>query len=205
MIADLFGLALAWMGWCALHSGLIAPGVTRWFRGHLGEYYAFFRLGYNLLALLTLVPLLLWSEAMPYPPFLVWRWPYTVLAGVLWLAAAVLAVGGLRTYALGEFGGLTQIRRWREGQGDDTEPRALSRGGILGVVRHPWYLAGLIVLWTRNLAPQDLVTSVLLSVYLVLGAHWEERKLITEFGEVYRHYQRQVPMLLPRLRRRRRR
>ena len=197
MIAELLALALVWVAWCSLHSGLITPGAVAWFRRRLGGYFAFFRLGYNLVAIITLIPVLMWSEAMPYRPFLVWRWPFTMLAGVMWLAAVLLGVGGVRAYALGEFGGFAQILRWRQGRGEERGTRTLSRAGILGSVRHPWYLAGFIVLWAHNLAPQDLVASVILSMYLVLGAHWEERKLIAEFGEAYRQYQRQVPMFFP--------
>ena len=197
VIGKLLALALIWVAWCSLHSGLITPGAVAWFRRRLGGYFAFFRLGYNLVAIFALIPVLMWSEAMPYRPLIVWRWPYAMLVGVMWLTAAWLAVGGARAYTLGEFSGLTQIRRWRPGKGEAPGTRPLSRAGILGTARHPWYLTGFIILWARNLAPQDLVASVVLSIYLVLGAHWEERKLVAEFGEAYRQYQRQVPMFLP--------
>ncbi|MDP3480639.1 MAG: hypothetical protein Q8R88_12775 [Desulfoprunum sp.] len=37
----------------------------------------------------------------------------------------------------------------------------------------------------------------LLSAYLIIGTILEERKLVVEYGDIYRTYQRQVPMLLP--------
>jgi protein-S-isoprenylcysteine O-methyltransferase Ste14 len=36
-----------------------------------------------------------------------------------------------------------------------------------------------------------------LSVYIIIGCILEERKLLAEFGDAYRQYQRQVPMLVP--------
>jgi protein-S-isoprenylcysteine O-methyltransferase Ste14 len=36
-----------------------------------------------------------------------------------------------------------------------------------------------------------------LSLYLVIGAHVEERKLALEFGQTYREYQKRTPMLIP--------
>jgi protein-S-isoprenylcysteine O-methyltransferase Ste14 len=34
-------------------------------------------------------------------------------------------------------------------------------------------------------------------VYLPIGVHLEEQKLISEFGDTYRHYQSRVKMLVP--------
>jgi protein-S-isoprenylcysteine O-methyltransferase Ste14 len=38
---------------------------------------------------------------------------------------------------------------------------------------------------------------VILSAYLLIGTLLEERKLVLEFGEKYKAYQRQVSMLIP--------
>jgi protein-S-isoprenylcysteine O-methyltransferase Ste14 len=46
---------------------------------------------------------------------------------------------------------------------------------------------------TRNL----LALNVGLTLYLILGAIYEERKLVREFGEQYTRYQERVPMLIP--------
>jgi protein-S-isoprenylcysteine O-methyltransferase Ste14 len=44
-----------------------------------------------------------------------------------------------------------------------------------------------------------LVVSLFWSLYMYIGSFHEERRLIHEFGETYRTYQRQVPRLFPRL------
>jgi protein-S-isoprenylcysteine O-methyltransferase Ste14 len=41
------------------------------------------------------------------------------------------------------------------------------------------------------------LAGVILSLYLVVGTILEERKLVAEFGESYRAYQREVSMLVP--------
>jgi len=69
--------------------------------------------------------------------------------------------------------------------------------GVLRHLRHPWYLAGLLLLWGRDLAARDLVTATLLSGYLYLGSVLEERRLLAEFGDRYRRYQRAVPASSP--------
>ena len=39
--------------------------------------------------------------------------------------------------------------------------------------------------------------ALILTVYLIIGTFLEERKLVYEFGDQYRNYQKQVSMLLP--------
>jgi methanethiol S-methyltransferase len=115
-----------------------------------------------------------------------------VLRAAAWVAAAALFWGGARVYPLREFCGLRPPARFRpEG------PPPLVTKGVLGVVRHPWYLAGLVVLWGRDLNREGLLTAGLLSVYLVLGAHLEEGRLLGIYGQTYRRYQDQVAGLVP--------
>ncbi|MFO7695189.1 MAG: hypothetical protein R6V57_19050 [Vicinamibacterales bacterium] len=42
-----------------------------------------------------------------------------------------------------------------------------------------------------------LPLSLLWSAWIVAGTLLEERDLVADFGDVYRRYQRQVPMLFP--------
>jgi protein-S-isoprenylcysteine O-methyltransferase Ste14 len=44
-----------------------------------------------------------------------------------------------------------------------------------------------------------LALAVGVHVYFWIGSIFEERKLVREFGDTYRDYQRRVPRLLPRL------
>ncbi len=73
----------------------------------------------------------------------------------------------------------------------------IEKGGVLGVIRHPFYTGSLLVIWTGNLDMTRLIINVILSLYLVIGTMLEEKKLITEFGDVYRNYQQDVSMLFP--------
>jgi len=42
-----------------------------------------------------------------------------------------------------------------------------------------------------------LVLNIGLTIYLVVGALYEERKLVREFGETYIDYQQRTPMIIP--------
>jgi protein-S-isoprenylcysteine O-methyltransferase Ste14 len=65
-------------------------------------------------------------------------------------------------------------------------------------VRHPLYTFGLLILW---LSPRVTVNSFLVCVaatlYTLVGAYFEERKLLREFGQAYAEYRRVTPMVIP--------
>ncbi len=196
MAADLILLALGWLFWCSLHSLLITPPVTRIARKLLGSRYAWFRLGYNLLAIVTIVPLVGWTLFLSTPTVLDWRWPWSLLQAFMVVSGLGLFYAGAQAYPMEEFLGLRQVRRYRQGGGEG-RPSRLKTDGVLGLVRHPWYLAAFLLLWGRDLQLDDLVTSVILSAYLGVGAVLEERKLLLEYGERYRRYQQRVSMFFP--------
>lgn len=192
MTPDLWRLALLWVAWCALHSLLIARPVQRALRIRLGERFRSVRLAYNLLAAVTFVPIYGYSLSLPGPIVFDW-WGAWIPIGAPLLAASILLFwAGGQVYDLGVFLGVAG--RARAGM---AEAGGLSRRGILGAIRHPWYTAGLCILWVKPKDAASLVTSILLSAYLVVGAHLEERKLLAEFGDDYRAYRREVSMFLP--------
>jgi protein-S-isoprenylcysteine O-methyltransferase Ste14 len=45
-----------------------------------------------------------------------------------------------------------------------------------------------------------LVLYISLTAYTIIGAHFEERKLLREFGEDYAVYKKNTPMLVPKVR-----
>ena len=70
--------------------------------------------------------------------------------------------------------------------------------GLYRWVRHPLYTAGLVFIWLTPVMTVNLLAMNLgLTIYIVLGAMFEERKLLHEFGQAYADYQRRTPMLIP--------
>lgn len=74
--------------------------------------------------------------------------------------------------------------------------------GIYGVVRHPQYL-GLIMIIIGFLIQWPTIITVAMAPILVLSyfrlARREEAELERSFGDVYLSYEREVPMLFPRM------
>ena len=74
----------------------------------------------------------------------------------------------------------------------------MNTSGILGYVRHPWYSGGIALLWgLPTLTNVTLITRLILTAYLVIGALLEERKMRALLGEPYLEYCRVTPMFLP--------
>jgi methanethiol S-methyltransferase len=198
MRGDYLLLALLWAAYCAVHSALISTSAARLFKQVFGAHYRYFRLLFNAFSLITLIPLLAYSRAPGFegPPLLAWSGTWRVVQYGLVLIAAALAFSGARHYSMSEFFGLRQIRRGRSSSGL-THSGSLDTSGILGITRHPWYVAVFILLWASDQNVTSIVVNAVLSAYLVIGTLLEERKLVLDLGDKYREYQAQVSMFLP--------
>lgn len=68
-------------------------------------------------------------------------------------------------------------------------------------VRHPLYVGWIIVFWaTPVMTMAHLVFAVLCTFYILVAIQFEEKDLEAEFGEKYKAYKKEVPMIVPSLR-----
>lgn len=188
MSTDLFAqwpLALAWLAYAALHSALAADPVKAFVAARWPALARRYRLAYNGLALLLLLPIGALVYGHPGPP--VWAW--TGVAG--WIAdglalAALLALVLVPTgYDTRAFAGLS------------SEPPAFVIGPWHRIVRHPWYFVALVVVWTRDMDSATLVSAIAITLYFLVGSRLEEARLERALGTPYREYRKRVPGLIP--------
>ena len=150
-----------------------------------------YRLFYNAFSFLTFLPILYLARTLPDAPLYSVPAPisYVMLVGQ-GLGLILLIVGVLQTDTL-SFVGLSQLFA-------EEKPSALVTRGLYRLVRHPLYTAGLMILW---LSPSASVNSFTLylgaTIYILIGAYFEERKLLREFGQAYADYKSKTPMLIP--------
>ena len=189
-------LSLLWIAWCVIHSALISVTVTDLVKRTMGDKYRFYRLLFDTFSVVTFVPLLIYSRLLRTEPLFTWVGYMRIVQYCLIILAAVLLLTGARHYSILQFLGIQQILRKRSGL-SLTESGEFDSSGVLSVVRHPWYLAVFILLWMRDLYPVGIIVNAVLSVYLLIGTLLEERKLVLEFGDKYKLYQRQVSMFIP--------
>ncbi len=185
---------IAWVAWGALHSALATTGGRRLlFRVSTASESTphRVRLAYNLMAGITLmIPAAVYMWANVSSPTVV-DWPdYLVaLQAVIVLAAVLLFVLTARVYDMREFLGLPGPMHIAMAD--------LTFDGPLRIVRHPWYLGILLLIWSRDLTSVDIALNIAVSAYLVVGTILEERKLVAAYGQKYSDYQKSTPMLLP--------
>lgn len=183
-------LAAAWIGYCALHSLLASLRFKARMTHHWPVQSRSYRLGYNLLALGLLIPLLLATELAADD----WLWRWQGLWAWFAQGISVLVLIGFvwssRAYDMKAFVGIAP-----------PSAEAAPQFGLSPLhrfVRHPWYFLGLLWLWTRDMDSARLIAALIVSGYLWLGSALEERKLIEELGQTYKDYCTRVPGLLPR-------
>lgn len=184
-----------WISYFVIHSVLAADSVKNWFQQRMGVAFRYYRLGYNLIAGLSLIPVLAWQFGAPRQGL--WEgneWISVIGWGVLLLGIAIMLIV-LRGYDLGEFSGLAYV------QSADGEPETqLITKGLHRYVRHPLYL-GILVLMIGfvgvNQTDLSLVLFGVMLAYLIIGSRLEEQKLLRLHGEAYRSYCKGRSRLIP--------
>lgn len=190
----LAGLLILWLAYFASHSVLASLAMKRWVASAFPNLMPYYRLTYNGLAVILLLPVLGWMFLFPGPQL--WRWQGIGfwLANGLALAALYGFWRSLEYYDMTEFMGFRQLKTQTR-RVEDQEHFHLSP--FHRMVRHPWYFFGLILIWTRDMNAAMLLSAVMMSLYFLVGSRMEEKKLVVYHGEVYRRYMEKVPGLIP--------
>lgn len=187
-------LILSWLIYFLIHSVLASITTKALLASRFPEAMPYYRLTYNLLAvLLLLVPL-----GLTYSWTGDWLWRWTGVWNGLSIGISLLAMLGfvwsLKFYDSREFLGFRQISEHIMSV-EDQERFHLSP--LHRWVRHPWYFFALLLIWTRDMNGAMLISSIMMTLYFVIGSGFEERKLIRYHGERYRRYRELVPGLIP--------
>ena len=151
----------------------------------------FYRLGYNIFSAISFLPILYLMAVLPDRPAyqVPAPWKFIMFGGQL-LAVLMLFIAFLQTDSL-SFIGLRQLFE-KEKSG------ALVTRGLYRVVRHPLYTFGLLFIWLSPIVSQNSLTVYIgATLYTLIGAYFEERKLLREFGDAYAKYRQNTPMLIP--------
>jgi len=187
-------LISGFIGYFVLHSCLASLQAKNYVLNRFAGLLAYYRLLFNVVSVLLLLPLVWFMQVQKGPPLWHWTGIGYGIANTIALAAIGVFFWTLRQYDGKEFIGLRQIQE-KTTAVHDLENFQLSTPHRF--VRHPWYCAALLILWTRDIYVTQLISYGLISLYFILGSRLEERKLIQYHGDVYRTYQKKVPALFP--------
>jgi len=138
-------------------------------------------------------------------------WQWRPMGGVVWSVES--QAGRWAIYGLYFFGwllllvctilidhfdlfGLRQV--WLYLLGREYVPINFRTPGLYRYVRHPIYLSWLCIFWaTPRMTAAHLVFAVATTAYIFVAIQFEERDLIRFYGDDYRRYREQVPMIFP--------
>lgn len=201
-----FYFLAAFVLWAMGHSLTASARLKAWVSDWVGQkrYEAYYRLGYNVWALVSLLPVL--YAAMLLPHDVLWSvprpWSWLMLIGVGLGGGG--AIYSLYQTDVWSFLGIRQVvSHWL---GRDEAPSApqltetLVVSGLYAYVRHPLYTFSMMVLWLNpQMTRSSLLLTAVFTLYFFIGSLFEERRLAQRFGAAYRDYQTRVPRFLPRL------
>lgn len=141
------------------------------------------------------------------PDRVIWEpplWLHWTLHGVQ-AAGFLFGVQAFQYLDKWEFMGFRQVWRYlrsREVSGnlEGLTDRELVTTGVYGIVRHPLYVAGLVIFtFSPRITENGIVITVLADLYFLFGMFIEERRFLRVFGDQYREYMKQVPRMIPRI------
>lgn len=189
------------VGWALVHSWLTRPGLKQTLQQRYGTRFTsgFYRLFYNGVAVVTLVPVFI-ALALLVPHKIVWAWPRPgiPLAYLLQLSGLIGLTASLIQTDLFSFLGLRQAISYLQGQPQPNPTVPFVQTGTYALVRHPLYLFSLLILWfTPTMSLVNLIFAGLATAYFWLGSFHEERQLSRIYGQPYHAYQKAVPRLIP--------
>jgi protein-S-isoprenylcysteine O-methyltransferase Ste14 len=196
-------LILAVLVWGLLHSLLASHKIKKEFHRRFGEHLVrFYRLAYNLFSGLSFLPVLGIAAVIPDRILYSVTLPWAVLMILGEILAIIVILMGLRKTDIWEFLGLRRVLdrasiEYPNGP-VETVNGDLVTSGVYRFVRHPLYSAGIALIWLLPLMTINvLAINIGLTIYVVIGAYLEERKLRQEFGNQYTDYAAVTPMFIP--------
>jgi protein-S-isoprenylcysteine O-methyltransferase Ste14 len=160
--------------------------------GEAGKRY--YRIFYVLFVIPTFFPVLALVFILPDKLIYTIPFPWIILS----IAGQVLALWGLRLafrhISLGRFLGTAQLDpAWKS-----LGPEKLVTDGVFRMVRHPLYLFSMLFIWLMPVMTWNILAFDLgVSLYMLVGSIFEERKLAAQFGQAYVEYRRKTPHIIP--------
>ena len=166
--------------------------VKTYFQKASEKFYRYYRLLYSIFSFVTLLILLIYQYS--FTSIILIQSIF-----VKYLAVFILVIPGLLIMILSIFKYfrlLSGIRSLYE----PVPPVTLRIDGIHKYVRHPLYTGTLLFTWGLFLIfpfLNNLIAVIIITLYVLVGIKFEEKKLLLEFGNSYKNYSAKVPMLIP--------
>lgn len=187
-------LVILWVSFYFLHSFFADMKIKRKFKGWLGPKFIWYRLLYSLFASVHFLGIFLYTATLDEAPVFGSMPIFAYLGYVLATFGTIVLVKAFKKFSSFEFVGISPSDEF-------TKQDQLVVSGLHAHVRHPIY-SGLILVFLGYSMVQPTMSSlvhlIMLTVYLPIGIHLEEKKPIGKFGQAYVDYKKNIPALIPR-------
>ena len=186
---NILKFVLYFLFFAVIHSFLAMDNTKKKAETLLGKAFRYYRLIYTLVTIALFAPAfmiwMIYSDSTP----VIYEIPHNFYPVVLLVRLGAIGIFGYAMLQIDvlEFSGIKRQKK-----------NVFIRRGAYKIVRHPLYTAGILLLFTNmKMTLLDLISVLLVTGYLIIGAFIEERRLLSVFGDEYRKYQEQVPMFIP--------
>jgi protein-S-isoprenylcysteine O-methyltransferase Ste14 len=186
-------LAFVWILYCVLHSVLASLAIKQWAQKKAGKSFRYYRLFYTLFAAVSLAAVIYLQFSIET----IKAFEQTVVTNSLGSLIAVTGLGLMFVCIKKYFLSLSGLKSLYM----ESPSAELMIAGVHRYMRHPLYTGTFLFIWglwilfpTAGL----LIANLVITGYTIYAIRLEEDKLVAEFGDKYREYQKAVPKLIPR-------
>lgn len=175
-----------------LHSFLAAPNIKERVMRFARLSQPAYRLGYNIISLL----LFGWVMSAVGHSTIVYEIPGVAryILNLIQVIMLIALASCLLSTGLSSFLGFDALKA----DTGNKIPQTLTTTGWYGIVRHPLYLLSIIFMFSNPvMTVRWMILACIATLYFIIGALIEEKRLQKEFGEEYSRYREQVPFILP--------
>ena len=163
----------------------------------------YYRMFFSTFSAVTL--LLIFILILSLPDTYVFRSPLWVKVPmhVIQVSAMLFGMMSLRVMDAREFFGIRQMERCRGNKDpqltslslDGLSPLRLAKTGVYSIVRHPIYLAGIVMIsFQPEITYNRIVVTLIADLYFIYAAFKEEHHLLKKKELGYHEYMQRVPM-----------
>jgi len=188
--------AIVWFLFAISHSVLAQPAIQERIEIVVKRYYRFL---YNSLSAISIfLVFYIGRIGLSNDIFPIFDNAFTTSASMATrIVGVIVLLVAFASYDIGRFLGITQIMKGEKISSSSNEP--LNTNGMNRWVRHPLYTGAFLYLWGGATSSFGFWTAIWGTLYLVIGTHFEERKLVKIYQDDYRQYQKSVPKYFPRI------
>jgi protein-S-isoprenylcysteine O-methyltransferase Ste14 len=183
-----------WIIFGIVHSGFATERVKIFFKEIIGESFRYYRLCYSIIAAVMVTYILYINFTIDtinlwHPPFV--EKVFSAITGIAGLLVMLICIYKYFFYLSGIDVFFKQKAK-----------EHLQVNGLNKYVRHPLYSSTILFAWSFFFWQpilSNLISVFIITIYTIIGAYFEERKLLGTFGDEYKKYISKVPMIIPRL------